>query len=240
MKNGIFSSFIFIFAFIFLIPLINNKIIKREVNEGIHEVEIERDFKSVELQTDVPLETPEQAPAEALVMDVIDTENVSEPQAQPTEEEQVSKTNIEIRNVQKDNESVTYTYNVIIRDIVGATRYSIDGKESYIVFSSKGEATFTLKSNQTLIIYDIPYNTYYSIEQAANNKYVTSVNDKKQNIMEGVTVQNNIITFNNTSKVINANPNTADYSIIYIASGILSFIALIVLIKTVKVKRFTN
>lgn len=212
---------ILIFLSIFMLPGLYNY----KLNNQKHNVEIERSYKGEELVMD------DVTPEETSPNDPID-ENVNEPE--------VSKTNIEIKNIQKDNEDVTYTYNVIIRDVVGATRYSIDGKESYTVFSSKGETTLTLKANQTLIIYDIPYNTYYSIEQVSNNKYVTSVNNKNQNIIEGVTVQSNIITFNNTSKVVSANPNTADYSIIYIVSAILSIIAFILLIKTVKVKRFTN
>lgn len=154
--------------------------------------------------------------------------------------EEVSKTSIEIINYQNDQQKEKYTYNITIRDVTGATRYSVDGVESYAVFSSNGEATITINSNQKIIIYDIPYNTYYSIEQASNSKYVTSVDNKNQNIIEGVTAQNNIVTFNNTNKVVSANPSTADYSIMYIVSAILSLIALIVLIKTVKVKRFTN
>lgn len=226
MKSNIFFFMALTSLIILLVPMF---FLKKTTH--IEHVESERDFKSTELLIDNP---------EIELIDNIDSEITRENENDLDENDQISKTTIEIRNVQTDNENVTYTYNVIIRDIVGAIKYTIDGEEAYAVFSSKGEATFNLNSNQTLIIYDIPYNTYYSIEQVTNNKYVTSVNNKKQNIMEGVTVQNNIITFDNTSKVVNANPNTADYSIVYIASGILSFIALIVLIKTIKVKRFTN
>ena len=216
------SNFIFLLLLILGgVSIFNLTAVKQRPVEMI---EKERDFKAEELYVDENTD-PEL--------------EYTEPGKEP-EPEEVSKTNIEIINNQNDDEKTKYTYNVIIRDVTGATRYSVDGVESYIVFSSKGEATFTINSNQKIIIFDIPYNTYYSIEQATNNKYVTSVGNKNQNIIEGVTAQANIITFYNTNKVVNANPNTADYSIIYIATAILSFIAFIVLIKTIKVKRFTN
>ena len=226
MKN---SSIIFLLLLILGgVSIFNLAAVQRKPVEMI---ERERDYKAEELYVDDNLDSEIETDPES---------EYTEPEIEPEPEEEVSKTNIEIINNQNDDEKTKYTYNVIIRDVTGATRYSVDGVESYTVFSSNGEATFTINSNQKLIIYDIPYNTYYSIEQATNNKYVTSVGNKNQNIIEGVTAQANIITFYNTNKVVSANPNTADYSIIYIATAVLSLIAFIVLIKTVKVKRFTN
>lgn len=89
------------------------------------------------------------------------------------------KSPIIIRNLQNDDDKITYTYNLKIDGVYGAHKYQKNNKTGYIVFSANGETTFELDSNETLTIFDIPNEVEYTIEQVTKNsqKYITKIND---------------------------------------------------------------
>ncbi len=156
-----------------------------------------------------------------------------------------------ISNIQNDEKEEVYTYNIRINDAQGTYLYNKNGEEGYIVFSARGETSLQLKSNQTITIYDVPNDSYYTVSQSLNKDYKTYINNKETNSVEGiVSSENNVNFINNALNVTEmpseeptetkppaANPSTAD--IIYIC---LSFLGLSVLViiwaMFVKVKRF--
>lgn len=117
--------------------------------------------------------------------------------------------NIKIENQQNDNLKNTYIYKITIEDIEGAIKYTVNNNTFYAIFNAKNESKIQLNSNETIIIYDIPFNKKINIEQDSIDNYVTTVNGKSTNKYIG-TVSNNLIIFNNTIETVNTNPNTND------------------------------
>ena len=79
------------------------------------------------------------------------------------------ETKFTINNYQNDDIEKEYTYELTIDGASGAYEYSIGDKTSYLVFAANGLATFTLKSNETMIISGIPKDKSYTLTQ--KNKY---------------------------------------------------------------------
>lgn len=106
---------------------------------------------------------------------------------------------LEIRNYQNDNTSLEYKYKVKIEGISGAYKYKYKDKENYLVFTANGEAEIVLESNESIIIYDIPDNSSYEIEQITDvsNKYVTKIDNKENNKTTGTVSSTSLVEFNN-------------------------------------------
>ena len=161
-----------------------------------------------------------------------------------------------LKNYQNDNEIIVYTYNIKINEIQGAYRYTLYDsnnspiKESYLVFAANGEGTIKLNSNESIIIYNLPTDVNYKIEQYATlgDKYTTKVANTVTSSYEGViSLDNNVYFVNETTnskkESINIyeekedNPTTEDNHekhILYLMISITIFLA----ISSIKVKRF--
>ena len=82
-------------------------------------------------------------------------------------------TSLTIKNEQNSDETITYKYIIKIPKISRTYRYKYNDKENYLVFTANGETTIELKSNETLIIYDIPVDAEYTIVQETSNENYT-------------------------------------------------------------------
>lgn len=153
---------------------------------------------------------------------------------------------LEIRNYQNDNKVIEYTYKIKIKDISGAYKYKYKDKESYMVFTANGEAQFILESNESIIIYDLPENAEYEIEQTTNvsNTYTTKIDKEYKIKTTGNVTANKQVAFDNETikeetkpEHQEENPYTKDsyYFIVIIATFalIIGFIG-----KNYKFKRF--
>ena len=171
-----------------------------------------------------------------------------------------------ITNIQNDNNTQEYTYKLKINEVRGAYRYTKNGEENYMLFAANGEASITLKSNESVTIYDLPNDTNYVITQQLNNKYKTYINSVEMNVIEGVITIENNITFNNIAieftpsnpqekpdeseeenktneteqeenKKPSKNPYTNDFIIAYFIILVISLVSLVIYPK-IKVKKF--
>lgn len=153
-------------------------------------------------------------------------------------------TSLIIQNYQNDEEEITYTYTLKINDIEGAYRYKYNDKESYLVFSAKGESQITLKSNESLTIYDLPVNTNYLIEQIndVSDTYTTTTNNENKTSNEGTISYETIVTFDNktilSKEEQSKNPFTSSKPITIFV--IMCFISLVIytIIHKIKITRF--
>lgn len=153
-------------------------------------------------------------------------------------------TSLTIQNYQNDEEEITYTYTLKINDIEGAYRYKYNDKESYLVFSAKGESQITLKSNESLTIYDLPVNTNYLIEQIndVSDTYTTTTNNENKTSNEGTISYETIVTFDNktilSKEEPSENPFTSSNPITIFV--IMCFISLVIytIIHKIKITRF--
>ncbi len=153
-------------------------------------------------------------------------------------------TSLTIQNYQNDEEEITYTYTLKINDIEGAYRYKYNDKESYLVFSAKGESQITLKSNESLTIYDLPVNTNYLIEQIndVSDTYTTTTNNENKTSNEGTISYETIVTFDNktilSKEEPSKNPFTSSKPITIFV--IMCFISLVIytIIHKIKITRF--
>ena len=153
-------------------------------------------------------------------------------------------TSLTIQNYQNDEEEITYTYTLKINDIEGAYRYKYNDKESYLVFSAKGESQITLKSNESLTIYDLPVNTNYLIEQIndVSDTYTTTTNNENKTSNEGTISYETIVTFDNktilSKEEPSENPFTSSKPITIFV--IMCFISLVIytIIHKIKITRF--
>ena len=153
---------------------------------------------------------------------------------------------LEIRNYQNDNNSLKYTYKLKIEGVAGTYKYKYKDKEDYMVFTANGEAEIILESNESIIIYDMPDNSSYEIEQlnTASDKYVTKVDDRINNKVSGNVTSNSLVEFDNqTIKAIEApgeeqeNPYTKDKHYLIVLMATLAFM-LIITAKALSIKRF--
>lgn len=153
-------------------------------------------------------------------------------------------TSLTIQNYQNDEEEITYTYTLKINDIEGAYRYKYNDKESYLVFSAKGESQITLKSNESLTIYDLPVNTNYLIEQIndVSDTYTTTTNNENKTSNEGTISYETIVTFDNktilSKEEPSKNPFTSSKPITIFV--IMCFVSLVIytIIHKIKITRF--
>lgn len=153
-------------------------------------------------------------------------------------------TSLTIQNYQNDEEEITYTYTLKINDIEGAYRYKYNDKESYLVFSAKGESQITLKSNESLTIYDLPVNTNYLIEQIndVSDTYTTTTNNENKTSNEGTISYETIVTFDNktilSKEEPSENPFTSSKPITIFV--IMCFVSLVIytIIHKIKITRF--
>lgn len=153
-------------------------------------------------------------------------------------------TSLTIQNYQNDEEEITYTYTLKINDIEGAYRYKYNDKESYLVFSAKGESQITIKSNESLTIYDLPVNTNYLIEQIndVSDTYTTTTNNENKTSNEGTISYETIVTFDNktilSKEEPSENPFTSSKPITIFV--IMCFISLVIytIIHKIKITRF--
>lgn len=165
---------------------------------------------------------------------------------------------LEIRNYQNDNTSLEYKYKLKIEGVSGAYKYKYKGKENYLVFTANGEAEIVLESNESIIIYDIPDNSSYEIEQVTDvsNKYVTKIDNKENNKTTGTVSSTSLVEFDNTiiKEVVEPeeptkpednikedddvnNPYTVDKHFLIILMATLA-IMLVLTAKVLNVKRF--
>jgi len=152
---------------------------------------------------------------------------------------------LEIRNYQNDNNSFEYTYKLKIKGISGTYKYKYKDRENYMVFTANGEAKIVLDSNESIIIYDIPDNYEYEIEQITDvsDKYTTKIDNEKSNKVTGTITSNSMVAFDNETKkeIVSPekeeNPYTVDKHYLIILMSTLALM-LIILARAVKIKRF--
>ena len=131
-----------------------------------------------------------------------------------------------------------YEYKIKIDGMVGKIKGKYKNNDQEIVFNENNEAIINIKSNEEFILYDIPVNTKYTIEQNLIHNYKTLSSGESTNIFNGTVKDENIVEFKNISSIVVTNPNTADSNVIvFILCDILVFMAFIVLKKT-KVQRY--
>ena len=140
-----------------------------------------------------------------------------------------------ISNNQNDYQTSTYTYELNIYNATGAYEYNYNNKTAYLIFDAAGNTTFTLQSNETIIIKNIPESSY-QIKQSLHNNYITYINNKQTNIYNSNTKTNNQITFVNKVKQ-SKNPNTSTLPIALLILTIITTFTLIFLKRT-KIKRY--
>ena len=140
-----------------------------------------------------------------------------------------------ISNNQNDYQTNTYTYELNIYNATGAYEYNYNNKTAYLMFDAAGNTTFTLQSNETIIIKNIPESSY-QIKQSLHNNYITYINNKQTNIYNSNTKTNNQITFVNKVKQ-SKNPNTSTLPIALLILTIITTFTLIFLKRT-KIKRY--
>lgn len=155
-----------------------------------------------------------------------------------------SLVDLTLNNIQNDKEIKTYTYKITINNVYGAYRYTLNKEEKYLIFSANGEAELSLKSNETVIIYDLPQNESYTIEQIGGDttKYTIKANNVVGTTTKGKLDTKNVITFENKTQVKehNKNPENPYTADIYTLAIILFIITTIIFlsIKHIKIKRF--
>ncbi len=119
----------------------------------------------------------------------------------PGTKEAAVYTSLTIQNEQSSDEKITYNYTIHIKDVSGAVRSSYNGNEKYTVFSANGEAKFQLKSNESIVFYEVPVGSYYKVTQVTNNnKYNVKVGSNLTRVYESVIEEDTNITFNNAPK----------------------------------------
>ena len=187
------------------------------------------------------------------------------------EDEKLKETTIKrdlvIKNIQTNDEDISYTYLVELKEISGAYKYTYQEKDNYLVFPANGQKEITIQANQIIIIHDIPENTNYKVTQITNSE-THKINESERTV-EGKITDENIIEFRNELKeekpVLNPTPNpqpndkpveeplnppkkedtpsknpiTADNFMIILMVFTLSIITTIVATK-VKIKRFED
>lgn len=111
--------------------------------------------------------------------------------------------NILIKNEQNSDDSIIYEYRVVIKDIEGAYRFKYNDSEGYLIFTANGETTFNLKSNEEIIIYEVPVDSEYTvIQETTRDDYTTKVNQIENNIYNSkITYENNVVFNNSPSEV---------------------------------------
>ncbi len=147
---------------------------------------------------------------------------------------------LEIDNVDKTGKKNSYSYAVQISSLSGAIKYTVNGVENYKVFNARGEATFSVNSNDKLVILDIPVGASYTVTQSTTADVSTSANNQNTKTTSGTTKSSEIITFTNSSNsVVSKNPNTEDnvwiYGIFLVSLGVL-----ILALTKVKTKKYTT
>ncbi len=151
-----------------------------------------------------------------------------------------AKSTFTITNKENDTYKTEYNYVLKINEISGSYRYSKNGEESYLIFDATGTAKFTLVANDTMVIYDIPLNSTYHLEQSSNKKYKTKIGDEVTTISEGSTFVDTNITFNNINVGSKQyTPDTVDNIKIIITLLSISVAILFVLSK-LKITKFTT
>ena len=152
----------------------------------------------------------------------------------------LKNSNIKIVNIQSEETPVIleYEYKIKIDGIVGKIKCKYKNNDQELVFNENNEAIVNIKSNEEFILYDIPVNTKYTIEQNLIHNYKTLSSGESTNIFNGTVKDENIVEFKNISSIVVTNPNTADNNVIvFILCDILVFMTFIVLKKT-KVQRY--
>lgn len=153
---------------------------------------------------------------------------------------QVKKANITITNTQSEETPVilTYTYKIKIENVTGSFKYKQNEVEKSLVFNQNNEATFTLNSNDEIIIYDIPTNNNYTIEQSTNKEYRTINSGDSTNIYNGIVKEENNIEFKNISSIVTTNPNTTSSNIINLVLLDTLILLVLIFLKKTKIQRY--
>ncbi len=155
---------------------------------------------------------------------------------------------LELKNVQNDDKHIPYTYKLVIEGIAGAYKYSYNDQEKYLVFDAKGEAQILLNSNESIILYDLPNDASYTIEQTNNVKesYTTTANEENSTIVTGkISLTNKVVFENRTiikpiedeSEEEKKNPVTVDNIPKFIILSIFLIVITYILSK-IKIQRF--
>ena len=171
-----------------------------------------------------------------------------------------TKVSLTITNKQNTSEVVEYSYTLQVNETSGAHPYKIGNTDGYLVFDAKGLAKFTLKSNESITIENLPFDVAYNIEQSSNSNFVTYINNVEKNSYSAKTDINNSIIIRNETTSSNPVPTPVipdeeeketspskeeeednPYTIDKIAVFMLFFIVTVVLLiglKKYKVKKF--
>ena len=120
-------------------------------------------------------------------------------------------TTLKIKNEQNSDEVITYKYTIQSPELAGAYRYIVNDQEGYMIFTANGESSFELKSNESIIIYDVPVDIDYTITQeTTSDKYTTKVEDQEKLSYNSKTTSDNNITFNNSTKKAETKQSTKE------------------------------
>jgi len=167
-----------------------------------------------------------------------------------------------IKNVQNNTEVINYTYKIKIDEVYGSFQYTCAGKDGYLVFSANGEAEFSMNSNETMTIYELPNEVEFAIEQYNTTEllYKTSVNGMAgTRIVDTISLET-YVTFANVysedkenyivppySGIIDSNgqenkkneenPVTGD-SLYYVVILVTLFIGILFSLSKMKIKRY--
>lgn len=171
------------------------------------------------------------------------------------------ETKFTINNYQNDDNVIEYTYELTVDGVSGAYEYSKGDKTNYLVFTANGYATFTLKSNESIVINDLPKDKSYTLVQKNQyDNYTITINDEIKNQTSGITGISTEVTIKNSTSTPtpkekkkeqetdkkseekkeqqkDKGPNTAVISSVVVIGVIVSLIIGYLLTK-IKIKRF--
>lgn len=150
------------------------------------------------------------------------------------------RTTLEIKNKENDTNKTVYNYVLHIDDIKGSYKTKKGNKEYYTIFDATGTAKIELLANESIMIYDVPLGSPFTLEQLENKDYITKVNDKDVLKVEGTLFTENKVTFENINKTAKQyTPNTVDNIKVSIIILMISITTYLILSK-IKIKKFEN
>lgn len=148
----------------------------------------------------------------------------------------IVKVPITIQNVQVDEQVISYHYQIHI-DGIASILATYQDSTIEIPFDHSGNATFSLLSNEKIILQDIPVDVSYTILQEPNASYSVSTNENNINSFSGITSAQNTVVFTNTIIEETGNPDTYDFIFLIFFFFFLSGIWFL-LLKTRKKRKF--
>lgn len=151
----------------------------------------------------------------------------------------IVKVPILIQNIQKEGPSLSYTYTIRIEKVTGVVLATYQNETISLNFDEHGIATFSLQSNEKIVLQDIPIDVVYSVSQEENTSVSSQIEQTDTSFYQGITKAENTVTFQNTMIQTVANPYTVDVSFICFLLCICSFLLLFFL-KHLKIKKYSE